>query len=65
MMTGNSGGKEAERIFDSNLSNIPTTKIQPGKSLSFKVGYAMVDHKDASFDVSLDFDREEVTFIQE
>ncbi|SIK59328.1 Uncharacterised protein [Mycobacteroides abscessus subsp. abscessus] len=65
MMTGNSGGKEAERIFDSNLSNIPTTKIQPGKSLSFEVGYAMVDHKDASFDVSLDFDREEVTFIQE
>lgn len=65
-MTGNSGGKEAQQIFDSqkNIGSAPSTKIQPGKSVSFDVAYAMVDHKDASFDVSLDFDRDEVTFIQ-
>lgn len=63
-MTGNSGGKEAERIFDTGISSLPSTKIQPGKSLSFDVAYAMADPKDASFDVSLDFDREEATFIQ-
>ena len=65
-MTGNSGGKEAQQIFDSqkNIGSAPSTKIQPGKSVSFDVAYAMVDHKDASFDVSLDFNREEVTFIQ-
>lgn len=63
-MTGNSGGKEAERMFDTGISSLPTTKIQPGKSLTFDVGFAMADHKDASFDVSLDYDREEATFIQ-
>lgn len=63
-MTGNSGGKEAERMFDTGISSLPTTKIQPGKSLTFNVGFAMADHKDASFDVSLDYDREEATFIQ-
>lgn len=66
-ISGISGGKATQRVFDSSqdITSPPSARLQPGKSVKFDIVFAMVDHKDASFDVSMGFDRDKVTFVQE
>lgn len=64
-MNGISGGKSVENVYGEDLERAPSAKIQPGKSVTFTSGFLMEDHNDVSFDVYLDYDRDEVTFIQE
>lgn len=67
VVNGLSGGKEIDQIFDSeqNVGGGPNAKLQPGKSVTFDVAFAMVDHKDLSLDAYIDTDHRDVTFIQE
>lgn len=56
-----SGDAEAESIFDSgdSLSETPSTKIRPGKSVTWSVGFMVLDPKDVTMEVepgSFDYD---------
>ena len=46
-----SGGKEAQTFYDfeSDIDNHPSTKITPGKSLTYKAAYAVADPADVQF----------------
>ncbi|WP_144935554.1 tripartite tricarboxylate transporter TctB family protein [Rothia kristinae] len=66
--TVQSGGKQAEAIFDSEQNiTVPSGKIQPGKDLTFDVVYQVADPSDISFDLSImdpdSLDTHEVTFM--
>ncbi|MCA1169067.1 tripartite tricarboxylate transporter TctB family protein [Rothia kristinae] len=66
--TVQSGGKQADSVFDSAQNiEIPSGKIQPGKDLTFDVVYQVADPSDISFDLSIidpdSLDTHEVTFV--
>lgn len=60
-----SGGAQNDPIFDSASGiEVPTVAIQPGKSLSWKMGFNVADPADLTLDVSTmhDFTAEKVYF---
>ncbi|MGO3152399.1 MAG: hypothetical protein ACTIJJ_07235 [Galactobacter sp.] len=67
-VTVSSAGAEAEKVYDSDsIGDEPTTSVQPGKSVSFKVGFIIKDPNDITMDLSPDitsFDEDGITFIK-
>lgn len=60
-----SGGAEASEVFDDTIGDAPTTKVQPGKSVTWKAGYTVKDPADITMDVTPEMtleDDDEVTF---
>lgn len=59
-----SGGQEATSIADSesNVGLPPTTKVLPGKSVSYDVAFNVADPNDLQLDVTGGFDYATVTF---
>lgn len=64
-MTVNSGGAEAEQIFDSekNIGASPTGSLRPGKSVSFFFAYGVNDPKDLDAQLSIDWNHDPAFFI--
>ncbi|WP_043110033.1 DUF4190 domain-containing protein [Paraoerskovia marina] len=50
-----SGGAESDSVYDDDISGSPDTKVMPGKSVSFVVGYGVEDPDDLTMEVSPDF----------
>lgn len=63
-ITGNSGGKEIDQVFDSakGIGNIRSTKILPGEKVSYDVAFAVADPNNVTLDITVDFDRDEILY---
>lgn len=66
LLTVQSGNTEAQQIFDSEnkLEGTPSTKVQPGRESTFRVGFSVSDPNDIVMDVNPQdsFDRGDVTY---
>ncbi|WP_392426092.1 hypothetical protein [Barrientosiimonas humi] len=66
MLTVQSGNTEATEIFDpeNKLEGAPSTKVQPGRESTFRVGFSVSDPNDIVMDVNPqdNFERADVTF---
>jgi hypothetical protein len=64
--TVSSGSQESEAIIDteSNIGVPPTTKVLPGKSVSYDVGFNVADPNDLQLDVTGGFEYDTVTFTK-
>lgn len=62
--TASSAGEEAEQIFDTEkkLSGSPNTTVKAGKTVKFKIGFAVIDKKDITLDASPGFEYDTKTF---
>ena len=62
--TASSGGEEAEAVFDTEnkLSGSPSTTVKIGKTVKFKVGFAVTDEKDITMDAAPGFEYGTKTF---
>jgi hypothetical protein len=62
--TASSGGAEASSIFSSSqgISGSPDTKVLPGKKVSFKDAYSVVDPKDITLEVTPGFEYNSAIF---
>lgn len=65
-MTASSGQAEAEQIFDSEkgLNGSPSTKVLPGKTVKFKVGFSVKNPKDLTVEVSPGFEYENAIYTK-
>lgn len=63
-LSGNSGGKEMSKVFDSeqNISSGPEGKILPGDKVSYDAVFGVADPENITLEVSPDYDRESVIF---
>ncbi len=63
-LSGNSGGKEASQVFDSeqNIMSAPNGKILPGDKVSYDVAFGVADPGNITLEAEPDFDREGVIF---
>lgn len=61
-----SGGKEAEAVFDTeNGVDLPTVKLLPGDTLTYKIAFIVADLDDVRVSWSdLSFDRDQVHFTE-
>lgn len=64
--TVSSGSQESEAIIDTeaNIGVPPTTKVLPGKSVSYDVAFNVADANDLQLDVTGGFDYATVTFTK-
>jgi hypothetical protein len=62
--TVSSGEAESSEIFDSGkgLEGSPSTKVRPGKTVKFPIGYTVLKPKDITMEVSPGFDYNEAIF---
>lgn len=63
--TASSDGEEAEQIFDTDnkLNGSPSTTVKPGKSVKFKIGFAVADKGDITMDASPGMEYSSKTFM--
>ena len=62
--TASSDGAEATSIFDSAKGvEPPMTSVKPGKTVTFKIGFTVLNAKDITMDVSPGFEYEAKTFV--
>lgn len=62
--TASSGGEESESIVDDGVSESPTTTVQPGKSITWKEGYKVLDPDDVTFDIEVAaFELGQLTYV--
>lgn len=64
-LTAQSGGKESEKIFDSqnDCGMEPSTVLLPGKSVTYNICFALIDPNDVTLEVgTLDFDKKDIYF---
>lgn len=63
-LSGNSGGKEASQVFDSeqNVMSAPSGKILPGDKVSYDIAFGVADPTNITLEAEPDFDRESVIF---
>ncbi len=64
LLSAQSGGREADRIFDydGGLDSPPSSPLPNGRSITFKAGFGVQDAKDVVIEVRPDFDHEAVIF---
>lgn len=64
MASAQSGSVEASEVFDSEngFNGPPTTKLLPGRTVTFKVGYGVQDPKDIVLEVTPGFDYDSAIF---
>ena len=60
-----SGGGEAEQVFDTNhgMNGTPSTVLLPGRSVSFKVAFGVKDPADLVMEVTPTFDYDPAIFV--
>lgn len=64
-ISAKAAGQDATSVFDSSANlNLPSGTVLPGKEYSFEAGFAMVKNEDVSVEVSFNFERPEVIFVQ-
>lgn len=64
LISGNSGGKEIQTVFDSakGMSGPPSGKLLPGEKVTFDMAFAVADPNNVTLDIMLDSDRDDIIY---
>lgn len=61
-VTAQSGNEEAKKIFDTNVGTTPTTKVLPGREVTFKMAFSAPAPNDMVLEVTPSFDHDSVIY---
>lgn len=66
-VTGSSGGQEAVEVYDSDgdMKASPSTRVLPGKSVTWDIAFGVETAKDTVLEVTPDFDHAPALFVAE
>lgn len=64
--TASVGGTEVDQVFDNakKLSGSPSTKVRPGKTVSFWIGFTGKPTGDLAIDIRPSWEHDEVTYVR-